>query len=324
MASHYGIQEVFRGDNPVVELRKNRNPSQSRPADVVNSIVAVHGLNGDAIQTWTTNKTEKFWLGDPEMLPKNMSNARILSFGYDASATAFFGRTSSDTILQHAHTLVAELVADRQLEGAVNRPIIFICHSLGGIVVKRALAYSASRTSKLIQHLHSIFVSTYAILFLGTPHQGSNMAKLASTSRKIVDAMVPSKAFDTDGQLLEALQEGSEILQNVTDMFAPLMKNFRIYFFWEQQKTDFGTTRKYVVKEHSAAPILDDTERAGLPYDHRGMCRFESRTAPGYRLVVAALMTYTLNAPSTITQRWVSATEMLKAKRDTEAAELLQ
>lgn len=137
MASHYGIQEVFRGDNPVVELRKNRNPSQSRPADVVNSIVAVHGLNGDAIQTWTTNKTEKFWLGDPEMLPKNMSNARILSFGYDASATAFFGRTSSDTILQHAHTLVAELVADRQLEGAVNRPIIFICHSLGGIVVKR-------------------------------------------------------------------------------------------------------------------------------------------------------------------------------------------
>lgn len=71
------------------------------------------------------------------MLPKNMSNARILSFGYDASVTAFFGRTSSDTILQHAHTLVAELVADRQLEGAMNRPIIFICHSLGGIVVKR-------------------------------------------------------------------------------------------------------------------------------------------------------------------------------------------
>lgn len=71
------------------------------------------------------------------MLPKNIGNARILSFGYDAAVTAFFGRTSSDTILQHAHTLVAELVADRQLEGAVNRPIIFLCHSLGGIVVKR-------------------------------------------------------------------------------------------------------------------------------------------------------------------------------------------
>ena len=79
-----------------------------------------------------------------------------------------------------------------------------------------------------------------------------------------------------------------------------------------------------VVKEYSAAPILDDTERAGLPYDHRNMCKFESRTAPGYRLVVAALITYALNAPSTITQRWVNATEMLKAKRATEAAELMQ
>ncbi|KAL9588131.1 MAG: hypothetical protein Q9203_003057 [Teloschistes exilis] len=250
------------------------------------------------------------------MLPKNISNARVLSFGYDAAVTAFFGRTSSDTILQHAHTLVAELVADRQLEGAVNRPIIFLCHSLGGIVVK-------SRTSKLIQHLHSIFVSTYAVLSLGTPHQGSDQADLASTGRKMLDAMVPSKVFDTDGQLLEALKEGSETLQDITDMFAPLMKNFRIYFFWEQEKTDFGTTRKYVVREHSAAPILDDTERAGLPYDHRNMCKFESRTAPGYRLVVAALMTYTLNAPSTITQRWVNATEMLKAKRAAEAAELM-
>ncbi|KAL8750818.1 MAG: hypothetical protein Q9199_006829 [Rusavskia elegans] len=306
MAGHFGIQEVFRGEDPVVD------------------IVAVHGLNGGPIKTWTTNKTDKFWLADQEMLPKHMSNARILSFGYDASVAAFFGRTSSDTILQHAHTLVAELVADRQLEGAMNRPIIFICHSLGGIVVKRALAYSASRTSKLIQHLHSIFVSTYAILFLGTPHQGSDKAELASTGRKIIDTMVPSKVFDTDGKLLEALKEGSEILQNVTDMFAPLMKNFRIYFFWEQEKTDFGPTFKYVVKEYSAAPILDDTERAGLPYDHRNMCKFESRTAPGYRLVVAALLTYTLNAPSTIAQRWISASEMLKAKRATEAAELMQ
>ena len=58
--------------------------------------------------------------------------------------------------------------------------------------------------------------------------------------------MVPSKVFDTDGQLLEALQEGSDVLQNVTAQFAPLMSNFRVYFFWEQEKTDLGATRKYV------------------------------------------------------------------------------
>ena len=114
------------------------------------------------------------------------------------------------------------------------------------LTTPQALAYSASRTSRLVQHLHSIFVSTYAVLFLGTPHAGSSKASLASTGRKMIDALVPSKIWDTEGQLLEALQEGSETLQNITDMFAPLMKNFRIYFFWEQEKTDLGTSKDYV------------------------------------------------------------------------------
>jgi len=98
----------------------------------------------------------------------------------------------------------------------------------------------------LVQHLHSIFVSTYAVLFLGTPHNGSSKASLVSIGRRMIDALVPSKVWDTDGQLLDALQEGSETLQNITDMFVPLMKNFRIHFFWEQEKTDFGVSQDYV------------------------------------------------------------------------------
>ena len=110
---------------------------------------------------------------------------------------------------------------------------------------EKALAYSFSRTSKNVQHLHSVFTSTYAILFLGTPHNGSSKARLASVGRRMIGALAPSKVLDTDGQLVDALKEGSETLQNITDMFVPLMKYFRIYFFWEQEKTDFGTTQDY-------------------------------------------------------------------------------
>jgi hypothetical protein len=189
------------------------------------------------------------------------------------------GSTSSDRILQHAQTLIAQLEAERsvcipwhscyyhvliyvsQISGAERRPLIFICHSLGGIIVKRvrmlrhlrsfrlhsqALAYSASRTSKMVAHLHSIYASTYGILFLGTPHNGSNKAHLASIGRKLLDTVVPSKVWDTDGQLVDALKEGSETLQNITDQFAPLMKRFHICFFWEQEKTNLGTSWGYV------------------------------------------------------------------------------
>ena len=246
------------------------------------SVVAVHGLNGHAIRTWTSETSEKFWLGDEDLLPANLKRARVLTFNYNATVTALFGKTSSERILQHAHTLVAELVADRDVRpmfrnhGRGNAEIFsdslrtrlnallyssairlgaswsreYVCQysslQIRLPIKAQALAYSASRTSKLVQHLHSIFVSTYAVLFLGTPHNGSSKASLASTARRMIDALVPSKVWDTNGQLLEALQEGSETLQNITDMFVPLMKNFRIHFFWEQEKTDFGVSLDYV------------------------------------------------------------------------------
>ena len=60
------------------------------------------------------------WLKDPGLLPSNLKNSRILTYGYNATVTAVFGKTSSDRILQHAHTLVAQLVADREV-GMVGR-----------------------------------------------------------------------------------------------------------------------------------------------------------------------------------------------------------
>jgi hypothetical protein len=79
-----------------------------------------------------------------------------------------------------------------------------------------------------------------------------------------------------------------------------------------------------IVDESSAAPILDDTERAGLPYGHREMTKFENRRSPGYRLVVAALLRYSREAPDTVSVRWVQAADMLRSKRRNEAAELVQ
>ena len=83
-------------------------------------------------------------------------------------------------------------------------------------------------------------------MFLGTPHSGSSKAKLGMIGQRLLDAVLPSKICDTDDQLLNALEEGSETLQNITDQFAPLMRYFCIYFFWEQEKTDLKVKRDYV------------------------------------------------------------------------------
>lgn len=72
------------------------------------------------------------------------------------------------------------------------------------------------------------------------------MANLAMFAQKVLDSVLPSVIVDTDAQLLDALKAGSEVLQEITDNFAPLIKRFSIYFFWEQQKTNLKARNDYV------------------------------------------------------------------------------
>ena len=84
------------------------------------------------------------WLKDPSLLPSHLKNSRILTYGYNAMVTAVLGKTSSDRILQHAQTLVAELVADREVR--LLRPMDY------ALVAKTETI--AGRCDATANHLH--------------------------------------------------------------------------------------------------------------------------------------------------------------------------
>lgn len=47
------------------------------------------------------------------------------------------------------------------------------------------------------------------------------------------------------------VKKDSEPLQMITAEFSPLMKQFHIFFFWEEVPTDLGNRTVFVVKESS-------------------------------------------------------------------------
>lgn len=98
-------------------------------------IVALHGLNGHRDLTWTDRVTGLNWLSNEKCLSKDIPNARILTFGYNSKT--YFSRSKSN-IQDFASELLTAISTQRQ--GAIerNRPLIFICHSLGGLVFKQA------------------------------------------------------------------------------------------------------------------------------------------------------------------------------------------
>ena len=152
------------------------------PEEPVIDVIFIHGLTGDSFRTWR-HKSGTYWPVD--LLRKDMSNARILIFGYDADVTKFLskdGKVGNGTVRTHAGTLVAEVGALRRANDA-SRPIILVTHSLGGLVSQKALCISAEAPE---EHHKQLDQCTIGLFFLGTPHRGSELADYAVVVSKIL------------------------------------------------------------------------------------------------------------------------------------------
>lgn len=98
-------------------------------------MVAVHGLNGECFRSWTHEETtgeQTLWLKD--LLLQRLPRTRVMTFGYDASVV---GNTSVAGIRDNARKLLVFLRNKREDDGTRHRPIVFVGHSLGGIIIKQ-------------------------------------------------------------------------------------------------------------------------------------------------------------------------------------------
>ena len=76
------------------------------------SIVAVHGLNGHSIKSWThTSGTGESTLWLEELLHTKIPGARVMTFGYDATV---LGNTSAHGVRANATNLLQDLRNSRE------------------------------------------------------------------------------------------------------------------------------------------------------------------------------------------------------------------
>ncbi|KAL7269772.1 hypothetical protein RUND412_007548 [Rhizina undulata] len=117
-------------------------------------IITVHGLDGGPYKTWTAESGE-FWL--KAFLSGKIPNARILTYDY-VYKSQFSSSNPIPNTEDFAVNLLGQLAKERRRK---KRPIIFICHCFGGIVVKSALilAHAAREYSDLFKSIYGIVVA---------------------------------------------------------------------------------------------------------------------------------------------------------------------
>ncbi|KAI1355896.1 hypothetical protein F5Y01DRAFT_268006 [Xylaria sp. FL0043] len=269
---------------PVNGSSKNFLRILADPPDASVDIIAVHGLNplnnqSHAEDTWTSDG--KLWLGD--FLPKRVPRARICLFGYNSNVafeTAAAGvREQGESLLNHLEQIRVD---------NTRRPLIFICHSLGGLVAKRAMVHAkADETYK------RIWESTFGLVFFATPHRGGNHAGFGDIVAEVARHVLrnPGNTF------LATLKSNSHYLSTITDDFRQMLEDFQIISFYETRPLGhFGL----VVDQRSALLGLPGTRERQIPVDadHRGICKFPSEEDERYKLVEDNIAQMIKNATS--------------------------
>jgi hypothetical protein len=226
-----------------VTLLEIDNSSSARNPEY--DVVFVHGIGSNALDAWTT-KTGEVW---PTWLNQTIPNCRVLLLNYPAPI--FFNKKTSTTSIRQRSLNLVDLLPIR---GVGTRPTIFICHSLGGIVLKEAI-----RSSIEMGCATELSANTIGVAFLGTPHAGATLASLAKCA---------------GSELLTELSLNSPHLLELRGWFSEFCKGRAICVSsYSETQTTYGVQ---IVSHDSADPRVEGTSCIPIDGDHFSICKPES------------------------------------------------
>jgi tetratricopeptide (TPR) repeat protein len=277
------------------------------PSLTKSSIIAVHGLGANPDTTWLSDEVKDggkttrrvHWLKDQDMLPSLIPNARIWAFCYNSN---WLGEAPVQRIESIAEHLLA-LIHQNRPEGC-KKPIIFVAHSFGGIVLEAALT-APSITG---QYAHILKVTT-GIVFLGTPFRGSpsiQQARVIADGAKVL-------GYKSSKSLLDDLLPSSEKLTDLLVKFTKMTmdSHLRVVCFYEQLPTSIlrirhlgpisRATERIIVPKAQA--VLEVHPALGLGASHTKMNEFSGPSDNNYKLVAGQICQIEKNSQSILRQK---------------------
>ena len=198
-----------------------------------------------------------------------------MSYGYDS--TTVFSKSVSD-IEDQAGALLHALNMERISATQKKKPIIFVAHSLGGIIVKKALIVAHERSSLYGSLLNSVS----GMVLFGVPHRGSDVAYWANFAANVLNA----SQLGANANFVRSLQKNSNAFSDISHQFIERAANLRkIYTFYELEKLH----NILVVDKDSARLAIRNEVPVAVSANHREICKFHSADSRKYRPVWKAI-----------------------------------
>ena len=225
-------------------------------------VIFIHGLGGNARSTWHPKEMQddnEFW---PVWLGLERPDLGIWSLGYEVEPFAWKGSTMP--LVDRATNTLALM----EIDDIGKRPVLFITHSMGGLLVKQMLRHAHDFG---LQQWKAIVEQTRGIVFLSTPHSGSDIANWVRYISKLLQATVSVEELEANHSRLRELNLLYRNHEN--------LKNIKMQVYCEKRQI----SGIMVVDETSADPGIPGVIPIPMDEDHISICRPQSKESLIYR-----------------------------------------
>ncbi|EJT73826.1 hypothetical protein GGTG_07681 [Gaeumannomyces tritici R3-111a-1] len=297
-SSSGGVRKFLK----VTFRKKDRSPSPTATSSSTPDPSSSETTRAAATNAGTERQNipeEVYWPKD--LVPTTVPDSRIFTYGYDTNIRHWAkGPISSKTVYDHGWDLLCSLEEARRGAGEGCRPILFVAHSLGGIVVKEALRRSR-RAAMIKPHIHAIFEATLGLIFFGTPHRGANPRRFL---HHVLTVSIQAVGVKTNDNIVNTLMPHNPHLKDLSDEFAILCvnKQWPVYSFQEEYGVTLLGGAKVVDDDSSCLNDVRIETKRHISSNHMDMCRFSGLEDARYNMVSAAL-TFIIGTATTLDTR---------------------
>ncbi|ORY68939.1 uncharacterized protein BCR38DRAFT_455751 [Pseudomassariella vexata] len=139
------------------------------------NVIAISGLGGHAFGSFKHRHSDFMWLRDslPYDLTLEGTNrpmARVMTYGYESTVAHSKSMQNLEDLATQFHGSLLSIART-----SMTRPIVFVAHSLGGLIVKQTLI-TLSRSKR--EDDERLIRAVYGIVFFGVPHDGMDISAL--------------------------------------------------------------------------------------------------------------------------------------------------
>ncbi|KAF3037154.1 hypothetical protein E8E11_005557 [Didymella keratinophila] len=299
----FRIQETFGASSPEYH-RMLRIRERSSRAEQAEGLVA-----------WMVESKSR-WFGPTDLVRtitskdvglKVLREAPAAADGIDIVAVHGLGAHPDDSWCQNAGRAEEPrwrnwLIEDDMLPADVPfRPLLFVAHCFGGLVVLKAL----SESEQYPKEWPGVYSSTTGLVFFGTPFrsaEGMNQMEMLEAARREYHNNQVQPA------VLEVLQPGNAYLQDLVDRLLKKLRGqankTRIVCFFELKSSNVGRivgkqdrTRLLVSQHAGCLDLSESTDKRSLSRTHFYMNKFEDAEEEDFETVAEVMQSMVKASP---------------------------